>query len=80
MFDLSQAKTSDIPNEPYYLRNSEDELELKRVARQRQLRIIAAMKGSRCRKLVSLSLLVFLVSIYLAVNTVYTYLVFQYEN
>lgn len=75
-FDLSQAKSSDIPNEPMHLRNQEEEKELKKVIRFRKRAIFTAMKQSKCRKLVSISLLVMAISVYLAVNTVYTYLVF----
>jgi len=38
------------------------------------------MKKSRCAKLVSISLLVIAISVYLAVNTIYTYMVFNYEK
>jgi archaellum component FlaF (FlaF/FlaG flagellin family) len=38
------------------------------------------MKKNRCRKLVSVSLFVLSISIYLAINTMYTSLVFNYEE
>jgi len=53
---------------------------MKRLARLRQNRIKEAMKKSRCAKLVSISLLVIAISVYLAVNTIYTYMVFNYER
>lgn len=37
------------------------------------------MKKNKCAKLVSISLFVMAISVYLAVNTIYTYLVFNYE-
>jgi hypothetical protein len=35
MYEISQAKSSDIQNEPIYLRNAEEEKKLKRLAKQR---------------------------------------------
>jgi hypothetical protein len=80
LFELSQAKSSDIPHEPIQERNQQEEKDLKRLIRSRQTSIKATMKKSKCRKLVSISLLVVAISIYLAVNMVYTYLVFTNES
>ena len=38
------------------------------------------MKKNRCRKLIYITALVLAISIYLAVNTVYTYVVFKQEK
>ncbi len=38
------------------------------------------IKKSKCRKLVSIIMFVLAISVYLAVNTIYTYMVFKYEG
>lgn len=79
IFELSQAKPSDIPVEPPFLRDKDYEKELKLQVLRRRGLIIEWIKQRKCRKLVSIIFFVLAISIYLAVNTIYTYTVFKYE-
>ena len=80
MYELSQAKSSEIPVEPIYMRDPQEEKKLKIIVKKRKESIQKQMKKSKCRKLVSVSLFVLSISIYLAINTMYTSLVFNYEQ
>jgi hypothetical protein len=50
------------------------------IAAKRKASIKQAMKKSRIRKLISASLFILSISIYLGINTIYTSLVFGYEK
>jgi hypothetical protein len=62
------------------MRDPKEEFRQKIIVSKRRKSIEAAMKKNRCRKLVSVSLFVLSISIYLAINTMYTSLVFNYEE
>lgn len=62
------------------MRDPKEEYRQKIIVRKRRESIEATMKKNRCRKLLSVSLFVLSISIYLAINTMYTSLVFNYEE
>ena len=62
------------------MRDAKEELKQKIIVKRRKESIKEAIKKTRCRKLVSVSVFVLSISIYLAINTMYTAFVFNYEE